>query len=462
MLILVLAVIVSVFLWMAHINRLRAEMESHLAGAYTQLEQGACCLAQIDAEAALVLARRLRDNETIDETNTLIRLASTISRSDELFDDGLFQEALEGYLLAADISSGIDDLNTGFLDEKIAVTEMYLVFFMLIENAENFAEASNFNAALALYEEAKSIASALSFDDGVTVADSGIADVQERIIIAKLAEASDHFYRGEQLFNDGMYVSSIVYYRNALEIYLELDDTDRASVTASRIDLAERRIAELSLPELPVEDDPQDDTGGQVEFATNYEYNLSLSFDMSSLIDDQRQSPANQIRMGSTDGRNEGWYNGCGWVATYNALILLGTPEHPADIVRHFETSGGTVLGGMFGTYPNAIEAYLRSMGYPVNHTLFPQLTLDIDAAVKASRVSILAYMHTSAAHYITIEYRQDIDKFIVYNDSFARARSASLGYQNETNVGAAIDSVTALIRNTPDILFVFSLITVN
>jgi len=166
--------------------------------------------------------------------------------------------------------------------------------------------------------------------------------------------------------------------------------------------------------------------------------------------------------MGSREGMNEGWYNGCGWVATYNALILLGTPEHPAEIVRYFETSGGTVFGGVFGTYPNSIESYIRSLGFSVNHAMFPQLSMNIDNAIKASRVSILAYVHTSAAHYATIEYREDIGKFVVYNDRFARTRSESLGFQNDTNVGAVIDSIAAFINNTPDILFSFSLITVG
>ena len=166
--------------------------------------------------------------------------------------------------------------------------------------------------------------------------------------------------------------------------------------------------------------------------------------------------------MGSRDGTNEGWYNGCGWIAAYNAMILLDNPKHPADIVKYFEERGGTVLDGVFGTYPNAIEGYIRNLGYSVNHALFPQLTMNIDNTIKNARVGILAYVHTSAAHYIAVEYRSDIDRFVVYNDNLARLRSADLGFQNETTAGAAIDSIAAFINNTPEILFSFSLITVN
>ena len=194
----------------------------------------------------------------------------------------------------------------------------------------------------------------------------------------------------------------------------------------------------------------------------NYEHNSGISFDLTTLIENQNRSPANQVRMGTREGMNEGWYNGCGWVAVYNALILLGNPKHPAEIVMYFETTGGTVFGGVFGTYPNAIESYLASLGYNVKHTLFPKLTVNIDDVARASRVIILAYAHKSAAHYATVEYREDIDKFIVYNDGFARARSANFGFQNETAAGAAIDSISAFISETSDILFSFSLIAVN
>jgi len=205
------------------------------------------------------------------------------------------------------------------------------------------------------------------------------------------------------------------------------------------------------------------DTGsGQGGQDSNYDHNRSIDFDMTAFIDDQRQWPANQVRMGATDGRNEGWYNGCGWVAAFNALMLLGNPQHPADIVRHFETDGGMVFGGVLGTYPHAIERLFISMGYDVSHTLFPSATLNIDDAIRKSGTGILAYAHTRAAHFIMVEYREEDGRFIIYNDNLARARSAHLGLDNESGVGAVVDSVDSFLQNTQQILFPFSLITIS
>jgi len=409
-LILIAAIVVCLLFWDAHIRQLRSEMESHLAGAITYIENGIYTLAQRDIADALALAQRLRDNDAIDELNAQLKLIKAIALGDEHFEGGDYHAALKAYLLANDLTLLISNLDPGFIREKIANTEAY---------------------------------------------------------IAMQKEAENFFSQGEHLYADGRYHSSIVLFQRAIDLYQRLNDHERIGAAVNWIDLAEQRIeeqrkAELESREPPSQDDTQDDTSEQDDTKTSYEQNLSIAFDMKTLIDDQNRRPANQIIMGSTDGHNEGWYNGCGWVATYNALILLGTPRHPADIVDYFETSGGTVMGGVFGTYPYAIEMYLKDLGYSVNHTLFPQLVMDIDEAIRASGAGILAYAHTSAAHYVAIEYRKDIDKFIVYNDRFARTMSENLGLQNETRTGAAINSVAALMNNTPDILFSFSLITVE
>ena len=346
-----------------------------------------------------------------------------------------------------------------------SISEIFIAFYTIIGEAEVLTGETDYDAAILMYDEAKLVASALSFNGGISLADEGIKKVHELIIEAKRTEAMNYYYQGNLFYENEKYAQAIKYFNNALELYTELDDQTSIVLTKARIDYSEMKLAEAANPEQPATDDtqedpePPDDTNNPL---SNYEHNIKINFDLKSFIDHQHRSPANEIRMGSREGMNEGWYNGCGWVAVYNALLILDNPIHPAEIVRNFEESGGTVFGGVFGTYPNAIEFYLRNLGYSVNHTLFPQITMDIDEVIKASKVSILAYAHTSAAHYITIVYREDIDKFIIYNDSSARTRSRELGFLDETEAGAAVDSVVSFIRGTREILFSFSLITVD
>jgi len=472
--IMILAAAAGVFLWMNHINKLRTEMNDKVESAIEYTERGLYRTAHSEAEEALALAQRLRDDTAAEISETILLAAETVLNGNTLFDSGDYNAALEAYLFASDTAKTIGDLNTEHIDRKIAITEMYIAFFALIEQAEAIVGTADYETALLVYEEAKQVAAALAFAEGINIAGSGIEEVQNLIIQLKRTEAENFYSQGDAFFNNGLYDLALEHFNEALEIFTELDDYQNIFVTRMRILHTEEKIAEAEMhepddtDETPGEtpgetpDDTQDVTGGQDDVLSNYEHNLRLDFDLRTLLDDQNRRPANQIRMGTTEGMNEGWYNGCGWVATYNALILLGNPRHPAEIVRHFEESGGTVMGGVFGTYPNTIEAYLRGLGYNVNHTLFPQLTLNLDDEIKNSRISILAYAHTSAAHYVTIEYVEDIDKFIVYNDSFARSRSAALGLSNTAAAGAVIDSVAALINNTREILFSFSLIVVS
>jgi len=467
-----LATTAGIFLWIDHINKQRAEMESNLEAAVTHMEQGAYDTAQTEAKAALSLAQKLRDDDAADKSETIINLTAIILFGNEFYDAENYNAAIEEYMYALDIAKNIESLHTGLLEQKITTTEMYIEFFSLVESAEIYARKSEYDAAISIYEKAKTVASSLIFTEGITITESGIEEMHRLIIRAKRIEAAELLTRGDEFFDDNEYMQAIGSYYSALEIYLELDDHLYIILIMERLELSEQKLAEASIEEQPSQDDtpgdPQGESGDdedeeeEVEVMSNYQHNLGIDFDLNTLIDHQNRRPANQIKMGSTEGMNEGWYNGCGWVATYNALNILGDPKHPAEIVRYFEENRGTVFGGLFGTYPNAIEGYLKSLGYSVDHTIFPQITLNIDNEIKASRVSILAYAHTSAAHYVTIVYNEEIDKFIVYNDSFARARSAELDLTHTTNVGAAIDSVTALIKNTRSILFSFSLIVVS
>ena len=473
--VLAVALIAGIFIWIAYSRQLRIDMDRYLEETAEQIEIGEYEDALLDAEKALFAAYRLREYELADKADAYIRLINTISRGDRFFNEGNYEDALETYKLAEKLASDIPGLGMVLIEKKIFSTERFIAFYTLIDHAGRIVEITGYdstellyeekvklyNTVISIYDDARKIASDLSFAEGIDIAESGVSVVRELMVRAKRTEAVNIFFLGNQQFNDGDYSLAHETYHIALEMFEELGDTQNISTVKDRIEIIELWYMDTD-EDSTSGDETQDNTGDGIDITTNYEFNLSLDFNLTTIIDNQNQSPANQIRMGSRDGRNEGWYNGCGWVATYNALLLLDISKHPAEIVKYFEESGGTVLDGVYGTYPNVIEEYIGNFGFNVNRTTFPQLTMNIDDAIKNSRVSILSYAHTTAGHYVTIEYREDIDKFIVYNDSFARTRSANLGFSGLTDKGAAIDSVAAFINQTREILFSFSLITVK
>ena len=353
------------------------------------------------------------------------------------------------------------DLNS--IKEKIIEVEKYIEFSSVIEEAKVKVGETDYETALSLYEDALLKAKTLSFIDGIDIAEKGIENVQTLIVEAKRREALRLVNDGDLYYYAGMYDIAIDTYYEAMALYREIGDHMNALQIVDLIDLVIKMQNE-ELTEPPSDPTGLDNPGTSEnpdEPESNYEFNKQLHFDLQTMIDNQNRRPANQVRMGSADGMNEGWYNGCGWVAVYNALIRLGDPKHPAEIVRYFEEIGGTVLDGVFGTHPNAIESYFKNLGYNVRHSLFPQLTANIDEVIKTSHVGILAYAHVNAAHYVMIEYNEDLNGFIIYNDRYARTMSEALNLNNKTDSGALIDSVTTFISETADILFSFSLIIV-
>ena len=476
-LVLVIALATAYSIGALRIRELREEMDTHITEALDLIDKGRYRSALTDAEQAFALAERLRDSVSAERIEAYIRLIESVLKANDLFDSGRFGEALSVYTQALDYALDVRDLGAEYIRQQIIAASSYVHFYELMEQAESFAEILNYDAALRLYEEARETAFAIPFARGSELAAAAIEDTNERIISAKRATAAELLSQASHCIQGGYYTESMMLSQGARALYQELGDTQGVILANARISYAERLLAEREQweAEQKAKEEADKEAGGGSQGETgggnepgqevsdiNYDHNSQIRFDLMTLIDDQNRSPANQVRMGTTADRNEGWYNGCGWVATYNALILLGYPSHPADIVNFFETSGGTVMGGVFGTYPNAIESFLMTMGYNVNHVLFPQLSVNLDEAIKEAGVAILAYAHTRAAHYITVEYRDEDGRFIVYNDGYARARSRALGLENTSETGAVIDSVTALIRNTPGILFAFSMITVS
>ena len=92
-------------------------------------------------------------------------------------------------------------------------------------------------------------------------------------------------------------------------------------------------------------------------------------------------------------------YNGCGWIATYNAAIMLGKHIAPDKIISEYELTGA-VLYGTFGIQPYAISAFFRNRGYKVTTTYD---TSKFDSVAKKNTANIVWYWHSSGAHYVAV-----------------------------------------------------------
>lgn len=125
---------------------------------------------------------------------------------------------------------------------------------------------------------------------------------------------------------------------------------------------------------------------------------------MQQLIYNQRRIPSWQWRYGLRASAK----NGCGWIAVYNALCILGETTDIPTLIRRFERQI-PVINGAVGTFIGSPPWLLHRMGYRV------RLVNDrkqYDALAKECPVCLLSYYWRSkyriGAHFVALRWMGD------------------------------------------------------
>ena len=131
---------------------------------------------------------------------------------------------------------------------------------------------------------------------------------------------------------------------------------------------------------------------------------------MDDLIYNQTKIPAGQWRYGLRTSAA----TGCGWIATYNALRLMGYRAEPEELIRYYERQL-PLLHGNGGTIHQGPAFFFRQHGFAVE-TL--SVTERFDEAVMRADAAILFYYWRKkfklGAHFVTVQYRDG--RFTGYN----------------------------------------------
>ena len=131
---------------------------------------------------------------------------------------------------------------------------------------------------------------------------------------------------------------------------------------------------------------------------------------MDGLIYNQRKIPKSQWRYGLRSSAAVG----CGWIATYNALYLLGRRAEPEKLIRYFERQLPLIHGNT-GTNALGPAICLKQMGYTVKVSARRR---EFDEMARQARVCILFYHWRKGgklgAHFVALEYQDG--SYIGYN----------------------------------------------
>ena len=152
---------------------------------------------------------------------------------------------------------------------------------------------------------------------------------------------------------------------------------------------------------------------------------------MNSLIYCQRDIPREQWRYGFRSSAA----TGCGWIATYNALRLMGYRAEPEDLIRMYQRMLPLIHGNAGTSIPAPALAF-RNWGFPV------KLVFDsrkFDEAAKESDVTIVFYRWVRkwkyGAHFVTVRHTQS--GFVGYNT-----------YRNSSGADNWTDSIAGFLKS--------------
>lgn len=105
-------------------------------------------------------------------------------------------------------------------------------------------------------------------------------------------------------------------------------------------------------------------------------------------------------------------YNGCGWIATYNAMKLLGEKVEVKEIIRYLDKYN--ILDGKVGTNPIGIKKYFEEQNLS-----FRSSVLSKRLQAKKHAVGILLYTDGKSAHYVA--FQRENRQFHFYNDVYGK-----------------------------------------
>lgn len=131
---------------------------------------------------------------------------------------------------------------------------------------------------------------------------------------------------------------------------------------------------------------------------------------MDNIIYCQRDIPKDKLRYGLRSSAA----TGCGWIAAYNSLCLMGYKPSAKKVIRFFEKQI-PLLNGNTGTFILSPAMFFKKLGFPVTVTASVK---KFDTLAESSDVSILYFWWRNGwkigAHFIAVQHTSD--GFVGYN----------------------------------------------
>lgn len=164
----------------------------------------------------------------------------------------------------------------------------------------------------------------------------------------------------------------------------------------------------------------------------DYEQNLAHDVRGRPVYGQRTDEDASTFQFGEGTGES----SGCGAIATYNALYLLGLDPSLANIMKEYRQTGGTVMSGAWGTSPFSAPKVLDK--YPVEYTEYTDM-YELDKDMQVGDVAIFSLWNDrndirNGYHSFAIQKTED--GYISYNWSSEDEEARKMNDIDEVQAG--------------------------
>lgn len=164
---------------------------------------------------------------------------------------------------------------------------------------------------------------------------------------------------------------------------------------------------------------------------------FNRQFAVNGPVNGQGLSPVKDLRYGVSNIARAG----CGVIAVYNALLLLGNPHRFHEVIAWGDRKAAAVFG-LLGTLPWKARQLFQRLGYTVtavtDETLFDRCAQHADVCLFTywnKKGSIRQGMHT-----VCLQYRdRAIDVYNLFNSCAGVSRKASLKEWADGGIGPVV-----------------------
>ena len=154
-------------------------------------------------------------------------------------------------------------------------------------------------------------------------------------------------------------------------------------------------------------------------------------------INGQGLAPVKDMRYGVSNIAR----SGCGVIAVYNALLLLGNPHRFHDVIAWGDRKASAAFG-LLGTLPWKPKKLFRQLGYTVtavrDRTLFDRCAQDADVCLFTywnQKGRVRQGMHT-----VCLQYRdRGIDVYNLFNNRPGVSRKPALSEWTASGIGPVV-----------------------